>query len=108
VWTSNPTRFLMEQIDITAARAVFLCKMHKIRESGRACIYYLDETWVNQNHTKKRCWKMCDSSGGLRFSVGKGGQYAMLVQQPEDLLQRTNSPCALDWKPQQITNLYEE
>jgi hypothetical protein len=77
--------------------------MHKIRESGRACIYYLDETWVNHNHTKKKCWKMSDSSGGLRFSVSKGGQYAILVQQPKDSLHRTNLSFTPDRKPQQIT-----
>jgi hypothetical protein len=48
------------------ARAVFLSRIHEIRQSGWACIYYLEEMWVNQNHNRKRCWKVDDCSGSLR------------------------------------------
>jgi hypothetical protein len=41
--------------------AVCLHKTQKARRSGRACIYYLDETWVNH-------------SVGLRVPVSKSGQ----------------------------------
>jgi hypothetical protein len=26
---------------------------HEIKQAGAAQIYYLHETWINQNHTKK-------------------------------------------------------
>ena len=36
-------------------------------------IFYLDKTWVNQNHTRLYCWKISDGSGGLKEPVSKGG-----------------------------------
>lgn len=67
-------KMLMERTDIVAARTQFLRKMHGIREEGTSKIFYLDETWVNQNHTRKYCWKMSDGTGGLKVPVGKGGR----------------------------------
>lgn len=67
-------KFLMERSDIAAARIVFLRKMHEIRESGNIRIFYTDETWLNQNHTRKQCWQNSDGSGGLKVPTGKGGR----------------------------------
>jgi hypothetical protein len=64
----------MVQSDTVVAMAVFLHKTQNARQNGRACIYYLDETWVNQNHTRERRWKMSDGSVGLRVLVSKGGR----------------------------------
>jgi hypothetical protein len=47
-------KFFMERRDIAVARMEFLRTMHNIRSSGDTRpIYYLDETWVNQNHSLK-------------------------------------------------------
>ena len=67
-------KFLMERSDIAAARIKFLRQMHEIRQTGQTNIFYLDETWVNQNHTRSQCWKMSDGSGGLKVPIGKGGR----------------------------------
>ncbi|KAG8226067.1 hypothetical protein J437_LFUL006374, partial [Ladona fulva] len=49
----NGRKFLMERRDIFAARNIFLRKMHLLRTSGdERPIIYLDETWVNQNHSR--------------------------------------------------------
>ena len=41
-----------------AARLKFLRTMHQIRISGdMRPIFYLDKTWVNQNHTLKSIWQ---------------------------------------------------
>lgn len=66
-------KFLLERIDIVTARIAFLRTIHKIREAGKSLIFYLDETWINQNHSRSACWQMSDGSGGLRVPIGKGG-----------------------------------
>lgn len=65
--------FLMERQDIVAARLRFLRTMHDIRseKDGRP-VYYLDETWVNENHTRKYTWQSSSRSGALKVPIGKG------------------------------------
>ena len=75
---SDGRKFLMERIDIVAARIAFLRKIHKIREAGKSFIFYLDETYIHQNHSRSACWQMSDGSGGLRVPVGKGGRLIVL------------------------------
>jgi transposase len=71
----NPTAFLMERRDIAVARMEFLRTMHDIRPSGDTRrIFYLDETWVDQNHSLKYIWQNSNRSGGLKVSVGKGSR----------------------------------
>jgi len=66
-------KFLMERNDIVASRMAFLRKMHDIRlEQNPRPIIYLDETWVNQNHSRKHVWLSGDNEGGFRVPVGKG------------------------------------
>lgn len=68
-------KFLLERRDIVVARAQFLRKMLTLKEeeipNNRI---YLDETWVNQNHTKQYIWQLSDKSGGLKVPTGKGGR----------------------------------
>ena len=73
--SNDGRKFLMERSDIAAARIKFLRTMHNIRQQdNNTNIYYLDETWLNQNHARKLCWKMSDGSGGLKVPTGKGGR----------------------------------
>lgn len=67
-------KFLMERSDIVLARVKFLRKMHEIRLNNSRPIIYLDETWVNQNHSRKYIWQNSLSSGGLKVPVGKGSR----------------------------------
>jgi len=65
----------MERSDIVAQRLKFLRTMHELRTSGDSRpIYYLDETWVNQNHSIKNIWQDSQNNGGLKVPVGKGGR----------------------------------
>lgn len=51
-------KFLMERGDIVAARLKFLRKMNNLRISkDERPRIYLDETWVNQNHSKNYIWQ---------------------------------------------------
>lgn len=71
--TRDGRRFLLERNDIAAARIKFLRTMNEIRESGDSRpICYLDETWVNENHSKKYIWQNSLESGGLKVPPGKG------------------------------------
>ncbi|CAK1578213.1 unnamed protein product [Parnassius mnemosyne] len=64
---------LIEITGIDCARLQFLRKLKTLRDSvdTRPRIY-LDETWVNQNHSRKRIWLDKDGQGGLNTKTGKG------------------------------------
>lgn len=52
--SNDGRKFFMERGDIVSARSRFLRKMHNLRASGdQRPRVYLDETWVNQNHSRK-------------------------------------------------------
>ncbi|PSN50198.1 hypothetical protein C0J52_23704 [Blattella germanica] len=72
-------KYLMERSDIVSKRFKFLRKMKQLRESGRT-IVYLDETWVNVNHTKSKVWKGVDNESDfpLRTPIGKGQRNIIL------------------------------
>ncbi|KAJ4449810.1 hypothetical protein ANN_01216 [Periplaneta americana] len=71
---NNGHKFLMERSDIIAARIAFLRKMHSLRVNKETRpIVYLDEMWVNQNHTKSFIWQDKNHCGGLKVPLGKGG-----------------------------------
>ena len=66
-------KFLMERSDIVAARVKFLRKMNELRTNGDIRpIVYLDETWVNQNHTRGHIWQNQENTEGLKVPTGKG------------------------------------
>jgi hypothetical protein len=62
--------YLMDNSDIIATRAMSLRTRHKIRKASTVQIYHFRWNCVNQNATRKRCWK---SFGGLRLPISKGG-----------------------------------
>jgi len=55
-------KFLMERNDIVVLRCTFLRKICTLREQkDTRPIVYLDETWINQNHSISRAYgKMLD------------------------------------------------
>lgn len=68
-------KFLMERGDIVAARLKFLRKMNNLRISkDERPRIYLDETWVNQNHSRNYIWQDSHGNGGLKVPVGKGSR----------------------------------
>jgi hypothetical protein len=55
--TSKGRKFLMEKGDIMAARIGFLSTVHNFRIAGdERPVFYLDKTWVNQNHSRQYIW----------------------------------------------------
>jgi len=60
-------RFLMERTDIVAMRVKFLRTIVNLRQNNDTRpVIYLDETWVNQNHTKGYIWQNEFNSEGLK------------------------------------------
>jgi hypothetical protein len=35
-------------------------------------IFYLDETWVMQNHSPSKTWQVCNDKGELKVSIWNG------------------------------------
>ncbi|XP_072398085.1 uncharacterized protein [Diabrotica undecimpunctata] len=82
------TSILIERDDIVRWRRNYLTSIKRYRSEGRP-IYYLDETWVNEGHTKDKVWVDCaiknprqafveGLSTGLRNPSGKGKRLIVL------------------------------
>lgn len=68
-------KFLMERNDIVALRCKFLRTMCTLRKNNDSRpVIYLDETWVNQNHSKTYIWQNENETEGLKVPTGKGGR----------------------------------
>jgi len=68
-------KFLMERNDIVAMRVKFLRTMCNLRQNNDTRpVVYLDETWVNQNHTRGYIWQNETNSEGLKVPTGKGSR----------------------------------
>jgi hypothetical protein len=48
--------------------------MCTLRENKDRPVVYLDETWVNQNHSRMLIWQNENNSGGLKEWTGNGGR----------------------------------
>ncbi|XP_025200882.1 uncharacterized protein LOC112598574 [Melanaphis sacchari] len=68
-------RFLMERNDIVAMRVRFLTRMVNLRTNNDdRPVVYLDETWVNQNHTRNHICQDSDNFEGFKMPTGKGSR----------------------------------
>jgi len=73
-FTYKRCRFLMEQNDTVALRCKFLRTMCTLRKNNDSrTVIYIDETWVNQNHSKNYIWQNEEETEGLKVPTGKGG-----------------------------------
>ncbi|XP_063382868.1 uncharacterized protein LOC134669294 [Cydia fagiglandana] len=52
----NRKSMLIDRSDIALWRINYLNKIEEERKAGKK-IYYLDETWVNEGHTKEKVWQ---------------------------------------------------
>ena len=69
----NGRKFLIEKPEIVFLRHRYLRKMRKIRRNKpQSKIIYLDETWINANHTPSKCWVDRDGKGDISASLRKG------------------------------------
>jgi len=72
---SDGRKFFMERNNIVALRCTFLRKICALREQKETRpIVYLDETWINQNHSRSRIWQNAEETAGLKVPTGKGGR----------------------------------
>lgn len=79
VFGKRPDAQVKERVDIVRKRHTYLREIKKHRLTGREIIY-LDETWLNANHTVSRCWyeKENPSTGKLQVPSGKGSRLIIL------------------------------
>uniref|UniRef100_A0A2S2PM81 Tc1-like transposase DDE domain-containing protein n=1 Tax=Schizaphis graminum TaxID=13262 RepID=A0A2S2PM81_SCHGA len=67
--------FLMERNDIVAHRCKFLRQICTLQENkDDRPVVYLDETWINQNHSRTLIWQNEYNSGGIKVPTGEGGR----------------------------------
>jgi len=72
-------KFLMERSDLVVKRLQFLRKINDIKEkTPDKPIFYLDETWLNQYHTRSYIWQDSNNDGGLKVPTGKGARLILL------------------------------
>ncbi|KAL4123310.1 hypothetical protein QTP88_015508 [Uroleucon formosanum] len=72
---NNGRKMLMERNDIVALRCKFLRTMCTLRQNeDTRPVVYLDETWVNQNHSRSRIWQNNEETEGFKIPTGKGGR----------------------------------
>jgi len=61
--------------DIVALRCAFLRNICTLREQNDTRpVVYLDETWINQNHSRTRIWQNDENTTGLKVPSGKGNR----------------------------------
>jgi len=110
-------KFLMEWSDIVAARVKFLRKMNELRTNGDTRpMVYLDETWVNQNHTRGRIWQNQENTEGLKVPTGKGsrliichaGSPSFGFVKDSKLIFRCNSGNNKDYHSQMNATIFEK
>ncbi|KAG8239401.1 hypothetical protein J437_LFUL018831 [Ladona fulva] len=85
--------------------------MHLLRTSGDEWhIIYLDETWVNQNHSRASVWQYSDLNGGLEVPTGVRSRMILAQRfccsvvvfslvgwdHPNDLLSPSRKRCPTD------------
>jgi len=110
-------KFLMERNDIVASRVKFLRKMNEFRRiNDSRPVVYLDETWVNQNHTRGYIWQNSDNTEGLKVPIGKGGRLIVChagspsfgFVQNSKLVFRCKSGSSLDYHSQMNATVFEK
>ena len=62
----------MEKQDLQVERAKYLRKLKQFKDKDAFEIVYMDETWVNANHTKSKEWVGEDGALGRVIPVGRG------------------------------------
>jgi len=65
----------MKRDDIVALRCAFLRKMCTLREQhDTRSVVYLDETWINHNHSRTHIWQNDENTTDFKVPTGKGGR----------------------------------
>lgn len=110
-------KYLMERSDIVAARLQFLRKMNQLRTNrDTRPVVYLDEIWVNQNHTGGLIWQNQENTKGLNVSTAKGnrlivchaGSPSFGFVKNAKLIVRCNSGSTQDYHPPMNATIFEK
>jgi len=113
---SDGRKFLMERNDIVSLRCTFLRKMYTLRvNNDTRPIVYLDETWVNQNHSRTIAWQNETNSIGLKIPTGKGGRLIVVHAgcakygfiQNSKLVFRSNTGNSTDYHNQMNSEVFK-
>ncbi|KAF0759632.1 DDE 3 domain-containing protein [Aphis craccivora] len=73
--SNDGRKFLMERNDIVALRCKFLRTMSTLRKNNDPRpVVYLDETWMNQNHSRSHIWQNKENTEGFKVPTGKSGR----------------------------------
>ncbi|KAE9543577.1 hypothetical protein AGLY_002377 [Aphis glycines] len=110
-------KFLMERNDIVALRCKFLreiCTLRKVKDDRP--IVYIDETWVNQNHSRSLIWQNERSTEGLKVPTGKGGRLIVCHAgcarygfiQGSKLVFRSNTGNTADYHSQMNAEIFQK
>ena len=71
-------KVLCERPDLQAARCSYLRKIYDVRNNKKMDVVYLDESYVNANHTCPAEWMSQDRLRGRQIPVGKGQRLILL------------------------------
>lgn len=109
-------KFLMEQSNIVATRIKFLRKISDLRRNNdtRPKVY-LDEVWVNQNHTSGYIWQNSFNTEGVKVLIRKGGRFIVChdrsrsfeLVKDSKLVFRCSSENSVDYHSQMNSEIFE-
>ncbi|CAG9090741.1 unnamed protein product [Plutella xylostella] len=69
---SDQRKIIMERYDLVKLRVSFLRKMNKITDWDN--VVFIDETWLNSNHTVPQSWTDDTKASCSNVPMGKGGR----------------------------------
>lgn len=79
----NKRKILVERPNILHWRYKYIRSIKKFREEGRK-VFYIDETWVDNDLTFKKCWQSNDVFGTIK-NIGSTGRYRYVCRTKEFL-----------------------
>lgn len=107
----------MERNDIVAMRVKCLRTIVNLRQNNDTWpVIYLDETWVNQNHTRGYIWQNEFNTEGLKVPRGKGskliichaGSSLFRIVPESKLVFRCQSGSSVDYHSQMNYSIFKE
>ena len=112
--TDGNRKILCERLDLQVARCAYLRKIKETRKSFN--IVYLDETWVNANHTYPKEWVSVDGKVGRKIPTGKGQRLILLHAVDEktgflpdcQLLFKSHSTDGRDYHTEMNSTVFED
>jgi len=102
-------KFVMERNGIVCSRVKFLRKMNEFRlNNDTRPIVYLDETWINQNHTRRHIWQNSDKVFESRLIVCHAGSPSFGFVKNSKLVFRCKSGSQADYHSQMNATVFQK